>query len=146
MSNIVKGVVMNNKYLMLYNEYLLNNMYRLTNSNNRARANYKGGSGACGACCDDCDGSCVSSTSSDTSDTSASRHFGKYKQMNIFSIALALPRPSALAFPRPSALSIPRPSALAFPRPSALSIPRPSASPLCSKLCSDNIHNDCICL
>ena len=135
MSNIVKGVVMNNKYLMLYNEYLLNNMYRLTNSNNRARANYKGGSGACGACCDDCDGSCVSS--------SDSRHFGngydgKYKQVNIFSNALALPRPSAL--------SIPRPSALAFPRPSALAFPRPSASPLCSKLCSDNIHNDCICL
>ena len=133
MSNIVKGVVMNNKYLMLYNEYMLNNMYRLTNSNNRARANYKGGSGACGACCDDCDGSCVSS--SDSSDSSDSRHFGngydgKYKQMNIFSNALALPRPSALAFPRPSALSI----------------PRPSASPLCSKLCSDNIHNDCICL
>ena len=129
---------MNNKYLMLYNEYLLNNMYRLTNSNNRARANYKdgsGASGASGACCDDCDGSCVSS--------SDSRHFGngydgKYKQMNIFSNALALPRPSAL--------SILRPSALAFPRPSALSIPRPSASPLCSKLCSDNIHNDCICL
>ena len=126
MSNIVKGVVMNNKYLMLYNEYLLNNMYRLTNSNNRAQANYKGGSGAC---CDDCDGSCIAS------DSSASRHFGngydgKYKQMNIFSNALALPRPSAL--------SILRPSALAFPR--------PSASPLCSKLCSDNIHNDCICL
>ena len=137
MSNIVKGIVVNNKYLMLYNEYMLNNMYRLTNSNNRARANYKGGSGACGACCDDCDGSCVSSTSSD------SRHFGngydgKYKQMNIFSNALALPRPSALSILRPSALSIPRPSALAFPR--------PSASPLCSKLCSDNIHNDCICL
>ena len=133
MSNIVKGVVMNNKYLMLYNEYMLNNIYRLTNSNNRARANYKGGSGAsgaCGACCDDCDGSCVSSTSSDTSDTSASRHFGKYKQMNIFSNALALPRPSALAFLRPSALAF----------------PRPSSSPLCSKLCSDNIHNDCICL
>ena len=110
MSNIVKGVVMNNKYLMLYNEYLLNNMYRLTNSNNRARANYKGGSDGSGACCDDCDGSCVSS--------SDSRHFGngydgKYKQVNIFSNALALPRPSALAFP---------------------------------KLCSDNIHNDCICL
>ena len=127
----MSNIVMNNKYLMLYNEYMLNNIYRLTNSNNRARANYKGGSGAsggsggsgaCGACCDDCDGSCVSSTSSDTSDTSASRHFGKYKQMNIFSNALALPRPSALAFPRPS------------------------ASPLCSKLCSDNIHNDCICL
>ena len=143
MSNIVKGVVMNNKYLMLYNEYMLNNMYRLTNSNNRARANYKGGSGASGACCDDCDGSCVSS--------SDSRHFGngydgKYKQVNIFSNALALPRPSALSIPRPSALAFPRPSALAFPRPSALAFPRPSASPLCSKLCSDNIHNDCICL
>ena len=134
----MSNIVMNNKYLMLYNEYMLNNIYRLTNSNNRARANYKGGSGAsggsggsgaCGACCDDCDGSCVSSTS---------RHFGKYKQMNIFSNALALPRPSALAFLRPSALAFPRPSALAFPR--------PSASPLCSKLCSDNIHNDCICL
>lgn len=130
----MSNIVMNNKYLMLYNEYMLNNIYRLTNSNNRARANYKGGSGAC---CDDCDGSCVSSTSSD------SRHFGngydgKYKQMNIFSNALALPRPSALSILRPSALSIPRPSALAFPR--------PSASPLCSKLCSDNIHNDCICL
>lgn len=105
---------------------MLNNIYRLTNSNNRARANYKGGSGDD---CDDCDGSCVSS-----SDSSDSRHFGngydgKYKQVNIFSNALALPRPSALAFPRPSSLSI----------------PRPSASPLCSKLCSDNIHNDCIC-
>ena len=126
----MSNIVMNNKYLMLYNEYMLNNIYRLTNSNNRARANYKGGSGASGAsgaCCDDCDGSCVSS--------SDSRHFGngydgKYKQTNIFSNALSLPRPSAL--------SIPRPSALAFPR--------PSASPLCSKLCSDNIHNDCICL
>jgi hypothetical protein len=116
MSNIVKGVVMNNKYLLLYKEYMLNSMFQLTNSNNRARANYKG-------CCDDCDGSCVSSVSGDG-------HDGKYKQVNIFNNALALPRPSALTIPRPSALVV----------------VKSSVPPLCSKLCSDNIHNDCICL
>jgi hypothetical protein len=116
MSNIVKGVVMNNKYLLLYKEYMLNSMFQLTNSNNRARANYKG-------CCDDCDGSCVSGVSS-------GRHFGnghdgKYKQVNIFNNALALPSPSALVVVKSSV---------------------PPLTPLCSKLCSDNIHNDCICL
>jgi len=108
MSNIVKGIVVNNKYLLLYKEYMLNNMYRLTNSNNRARANYKG-------CCDDCDGSCVSvsgvSGVSGGDPKGSGRHFGnghdgKYKQVNIFNNALALPRPSALALPRPSALVV----------------------------------------
>lgn len=77
MSNIVKGVIMNNKYLLLYNEYMLNSIYRL---NNRTLANG----------CGDCDGSCVGSGS-------------KYRQLNIFNNALALPRPSALMLPRPSA-------------------------------------------
>jgi hypothetical protein len=128
MSNIVKGVVMNNKYLLLYNEYMLNSIYRL--NNNRARVNYKG-------CCDDCDGSCVSG--------SGGSGGGKYRQVNIFNNALALPRPSALSIPRPSALSIPRPSALVVVK---SSVPQ-SAQSLFSKLCSgvgDNIHNDCICL
>jgi len=126
MSNIVKGVVMNNKYLLLYKEYMLNSMFQLTNSNNRARANYKG-------CCDDCDGSCVSGVSGGSGGSGVSvsgRHFGnghdgKYKQVNIFNNALALPRPSALV------------------------VVKSSVPPLCSKLCSgssDNIHNDCICL
>ena len=119
MSNIVKGIVVNNKYLTLYNEYMINNMYRLTNSNNRVRANVCCGSGSNsgGSKCDDCDGSCVSSGS-------------KYRQLNIFN----------------NALTIPSPNALTFPSPNALTIPSRSASLLCSKLCSDNIHNDCICL
>ena len=129
MSNIVKGVVMNNKYLLLYKEYMLNNMFHLTNSNNRVRVNYKG-------CCDDCDGSCVSGSS---------RHIGKYRQANIFNNALALPRPNSLTLPRPSALTIPRPSALVVVKSSAPPLP-PLTLLLCSKLCSDNIHNDCICL
>jgi hypothetical protein len=94
MSNIVKGVVMNNKYLLLYKEYMLNSIYRL--NNNRARANG----------CGDCDGSCVSGSS-------------KYRKVNIFNNALALPRPSSLTIPRPSSLTIPRPSSLTIPRPSA---------------------------
>jgi hypothetical protein len=103
MSNIVKGIVVNNKYLLLYNEYMLNNMYRLTNSNNRVRANYKG----CCDDCDDCDGSCVGSGSGSDSGGS-DRHFGngcdgKYKQVNIFSNALAIPRPSALVVVKSSA-------------------------------------------
>ncbi len=125
MSNIVKGVVMNNKYLLLYNEYMLNNMFHLTNSNNRALANYKG-------CCDDCDGSCVSGSGG-----SGGSGGGKYRQVNIFNNALALPRPSALMLPRPSALVVVKSS-----------VPQ-SAQSLFSKLCSgvsDNIHNDCICL
>jgi hypothetical protein len=102
MSNIVKGIVVNNKYLLLYNEYMLNNMYRLTNSNNRARANYKG-------CCDDCDGSCVGCVSSGGS---SDRHFGngydgKYKQVNIFNNALALHRPSALVVVKSNARAAP---------------------------------------
>ena len=123
MSNIVKGVVMNNKYLLLYKEYMLNNMFRLTNSNNRARVNYKG-------CCDDCNGSCVSGSGG-----SGGSGGSKYRQVNIFNNALALPRPSALMLPRPSALVVVKSSV-------------PSQS-LFSKLCSgvsDNIHNDCICL
>jgi hypothetical protein len=113
MSNIVKGVVMNNKYLLLYNEYMLNSIYRLNNK--RMLAN----------CCGDCDGSCVG-------DRGSSRHFGngydgKYKQVNIFNNALALPRPSALVVVKSSA--------------------PPLTQSLFSKLCSgDNIHNDCICL
>jgi hypothetical protein len=123
MSNIVKGVVMNNKYLLLYKEYMLNNMFHLTNNNNRARVNYKD-------CCDDCDGSCVSG--------SGGSGGSKYRQVNIFNNALALPRPSALTLPRPSALVVFKSSV-------------PSQSPLTlllfSKLCSgDNIHNNCICL
>ncbi len=118
MSNIVKGVVMNKKYLLLYKEYMLNSMFHLTNSNNRARANI----------CDDCDGSCVSGSSGRSGCIGS-----KYRQMNIFNNALALPRPSALTIPRPSALVVVKSSV-------------PSLSQLCSKLCSDNIHNDCICL
>lgn len=86
MSNIVKGVVMNNKYLMLYNEYLLNNMYNLASV----------------ACCNNCNGSCITSNCSGRSD--------KYRLVKEFNKS------------------------------------KVSASPLCSKLCSDNIHNDCICL
>jgi hypothetical protein len=100
MSNIVKGVVTNNKYLLLYKEYMLNSMFHLTNSNNRARANI----------CDDCDGSCVSDSSGSSGRSGCIG--SKYRQMNIFNNALALPRPSALTIPRPSALTIPRPSAL----------------------------------
>jgi hypothetical protein len=114
MSNIVKGVVMNNKYLLLYNEYMLNSIYRL--NNNRTLAN----------CCDDCDGSCVGGSGG-----------SKYRQVNIFNNALALPRPSALSIPRPSALVVVKSS-----------VPQ-SAQSLFSKLCSgvsNNIHNDCICL
>jgi hypothetical protein len=74
MSNIVKGVVMNNKYLLLYNEYILNSIYRL--NNNRTLANG----------CGDCDGSCVGGSGGSG---------GKYRQVNIFNNALALPRPSA---------------------------------------------------
>ncbi len=132
MSNIVKGVVMNKKYLLLYKEYMLNSMFHLTNSNNRARANI----------CDDCDGSCVSGSSGSSGRSGRSGCIGsKYRQMNIFNNALTIPRPSALTIPRPSALTIPRPSALVVVKSSV-----PSLSQLCSKLCSDNIHNDCICL
>uniref|UniRef100_A0A6C0K7J8 Uncharacterized protein n=1 Tax=viral metagenome TaxID=1070528 RepID=A0A6C0K7J8_9ZZZZ len=120
MSNIVKGVVMNNKYLLLYNEYMLNNMFHLTNSNNRTRVNYKG-------CCDDCDGSCVGGSGG-----SSGSGGSKYRQVNIFNNALALPRPSALSIPRPSALVVVKSS-----------VPQSLFSKLCS---SDNIHNDCICL
>jgi hypothetical protein len=133
MSNIVKGVVMNNKYLLLYNEYMLNSIYRL--NNNRTLAN----------CCGDCDGSCISGSGSGGG-------VSKYRQVNIFNNALALSRPSSLTIPRPSALTLPRPSSLTIPRPSALTIPKSSvpsqsAQLLFSKLCSgDNIHNDCVCL
>ena len=113
MSNIVKGVVMNNKYLLLYKEYMLNNMFYLTNNNNRVRANV----------CDDCDGSCVSGGGSGRSGRGCiSRSSRKYRQVNIFHNALALPRPNSLV------------------------VVKSSVPPLCSKLCSDNIHNDCICL
>jgi hypothetical protein len=37
-------------------------------------------------------------------------------------------------------------NALALPRPNSLVVVKSSVPPLCSKLCSDNIHNDCICL
>ena len=91
MSNIVKGVVMNNKYLLLYKEYMLNSMYHLTNSNNRARANV----------CDDCDGSCISGGGSGSSGWSGSsgciaRSGSKYRQVIIFNNALAIPSPNAL--------------------------------------------------
>jgi hypothetical protein len=130
MSNIVKGVVMNKKYLLLYKEYMLNSMFHLTNSNNRARANI----------CDDCDGSCVSGSSGSSGRSGRSGCIGsKYRQMNIFNNALALPRPSALTIPRPSALVVVKSSVPSLSQLSQL-------SQLCSKLCSDNIHNDCICL
>jgi hypothetical protein len=141
MSNIVKGVVMNNKYLLLYNEYMLNSIYRLNNK--RMLAN----------CCGDCDGSCVGGgvSSSDGRSGGSDGSGSKYRQVNIFNNALALPRPSSLTIPRPSALTLPRPSSLTIPRPSALTIPKSSVPSLTqslfSKLCSgDNIHNDCICL
>ena len=111
MNNIVKGVVMNNKYLLLYKEYMLNNMFHLTNSNNRAQAN------VCTLCCDDCNGSCI------TRKHRLVKMF-KYPNTNAITNALALPRPNALIVVKPNALS----------------------SFLCSKLCSENVHNDCICL
>lgn len=94
MSNIVKGVVMNNKYLMLYNEYMLNNMFYLAKTRQNVCCS---ASDASVACCDNCNGSCITSGS-------------KYRLVKEFNKS------------------------------------RPSASSLCSKLCSDNIHNDCICL
>lgn len=96
MSNIVKCIVMNNKYLMLYNEYMLNNMYNLAKRRQNVACC---ASAASVACCDDCNGSCITSDSS-----------GKYRLVKEFNKS------------------------------------KVSASPLCSKLCSDNIHNDCICL
>ena len=120
MSNIVKGVVMNNKYLLLYKEYMRNNMFQLTNSNNRVRANV----------CDDCDGSCVSGGGERSGRGCISRSGRKYRQVNIFH----------------NALEILRPNALALPRPSSLVVVKSIAQPLCSNLCSNNIHNDCICL
>jgi heterodisulfide reductase subunit C len=114
MNNIVKGVVMNNKYLLLYKEYMLNNMYHLTNSNNRARAN------VCTLCCDDCNGSCISGNSS------------KYRLIKMFKYVNANAQNNALALPSPNALALPSPKAMSLL--------------LCSKFCSENVHNDCICL
>jgi hypothetical protein len=108
MNNIVKGVVMNNKYLLLYKEYMLNNMYHLTNSNNRARAN------VCTLCCDDCNGSCISGNSN------------KYKLIKMFKY--------------PNALTVVKPNSLTVVKLNTMSLL------LCSKLCSENVHNDCICL
>ena len=102
MSNIVKGVVMNNKYLMLYNEYLLNNMYNLAKRRQNVACC---ASAASVACCDNCNGSCITSNGSGSSGRS-----GKYRLVKEFNKS------------------------------------KVSASPLCSKLCSENIHNDCICL
>jgi hypothetical protein len=116
MNNIVKGVVMNNKYLLLYKEYMLNNMYHLTNSNNRSRAN------VCTLCCDDCNGSCISGNSS------------KYRLVKMFKY------PNALALPSPNALTVVKPNSLTVVKSNTMSLL------LCSKLCSENVHNDCICL
>jgi hypothetical protein len=113
MNNIVKGVVMNNKYLLLYKEYMLNNMYHLTNSN-RARAN------VCTLCCDDCNGSCISGNSH------------KYKLVKMFKYVNANAQTNALVLPSPNALTVVKPYVM--------------SSILCSKLCSENVHNDCICL
>ena len=96
MSNIVKGVVMNNKYLLLYKEYMLNSMYHLTNSNNRARANV----------CDDCDGSCISGGGSGWSGCIA-RSGSKYRQVIIFNNALAIPSPNALVVVKSTAPAAP---------------------------------------
>ena len=113
MNNIVKGVVVNNKYLLLYKEYMLNNMYHLTNSN-RARAN------VCTLCCDDCNGSCISGNSH------------KYKLVKMFKYVNANAQTNALALPSPNSLTVVKPNTM--------------SSLLCSKLCSENVHNDCICL
>ena len=105
MSNIVKGVVMNNKYLMLYNEYLLNNMYNLARTRHNVACCASAASTTSStsvACCDNCNGSCITSNGSGRS--------GKYRLVKEFNKS------------------------------------KVSASSLCSKLCSDNIHNDCICL
>jgi hypothetical protein len=98
MSNIVKGVVMNNKYLLLYKEYMLNNIYNLAKTRqNVCRA-------ASGGCCDDCNGSCI------TRNAKGSGGSGKYRLVKEFNKS------------------------------------KVNSLLLCSKLCSDNIHNDCICL
>jgi hypothetical protein len=114
MNNIVKGVVMNNKYLLLYKEYMLNNMYHLTNSNNITPAN------VCTLCCYDCNGSCISGNSN------------KYKLIKMFKYVNANAQTNALTLPSPNALTVVKPYVM--------------SSILCSKLCSENVHNDCICL
>jgi hypothetical protein len=124
MNNIVKGVVMNNKYLLLYKEYMLNNMYHLINSNNRSRAN------VCTLCCDDCNGSCISGNSS------------KYRLVKMFKY------PNALALPSPNSLTVVKPNSLTVVKSNSLTVVKPNTMSLllCSKLCSENVHNDCICL
>ncbi len=52
MNNIVKGVIMNNKYLLMYKEYLLNTRFR---TNNRVQSSLSI------SCCDNCNGSCINS-------------------------------------------------------------------------------------
>jgi hypothetical protein len=110
MNNISKSVIMNNRSLVMYTDYLLNKCYQFKNNNAVAKTGTAPGANTCtvpiavfcSVYCDDCNGTCMNS---------------KYSLLkNVKLAALA-----ALATPAKPVLE-------------------------CSKLCNDNVYNDCICL
>lgn len=115
MNNISKSVMMNNRSLVMYTDYLLNKCYQFKNNNAVATASATTGTTPiavfCSVYCEDCNGSCMNS---------------RYSLLKNVKLA----KPAAPAAPVTPVT------------------PAKQALPVleCSKLCYDNVYNDCICL